>query len=182
MLFLLVIVAVIPLMIRMGVGRKPDPVELAALNVGPRRVIRITVEPNIQQTLSLHYHVIVDGRTVVEHAFFGTLPRTSPPPTFLTYTDEEGDLVGVAQASVPKRIIILHDFTTGESWPMRKVTYKPTDTEKRYPYYEEAEPILARGRALFERLQQAHSDEGLELLETMGMRPLTIPVYTETSD
>jgi hypothetical protein len=174
-IFLLVTVLAVPLMMRLGKGRAPEPVTITELDAGPGRVIRVTVEPNSQQTLSLHYHVEVDGQPQVEHAFFGTLPRTSPPPVLLIHREEGGDLVGLTQASVPNRIIILHDFATGESWPLRKVTYKDIDPNHIYPYYEEEEPIMARGEDLFTRLSQALPDQPLELLRTMGTRPLTVP-------
>lgn len=175
LLFVLVVVMAVPLMMRFGMGEKPDPVTLAELDCGPGRVIRITIEPNSQQTLSLHYHVDVDGQPRVGHAFFGTLPRTSPPPGFVIHAAEAGNLVGVAQASVPGRVIILHDFATGDSWPMRGVTYKDTDPQHLYPYYEEGESITARGEALFARLAKDNPDKTLELLDTLGMRPLSIP-------
>lgn len=175
LVFLLVAVMAVPLMMRLGMGEKPDPVILAELDAGPGRVIRVTVELNSQQTLSLHYQVEVDGHPVVEHAFFGTLPRTSPPPGFVIHTAEAGELVGIAQVSFPDRIIILHDFVTNDSWPMRSVTYKDIDPQHLYPYYEEGDSITARGEALFARLVKDNPDKPLELLDTLGMRPLSIP-------
>lgn len=174
-LFVLVAVMAVPLMMRLGLGEKPGPVVLAELDAGPGRVIRVTVELNTQQTLSLHYRVEVDGQATVEHAFFGTLPRTSPPPSFVLHTAEAGGLVGVSQASYPDRVIILHDFAGNDSWPMRMVTYKDTDPRRLYPYYEEADAITARGGALFARLVKDNPDTTLELLDTLGMRPLSIP-------
>lgn len=183
LLFVLVAVMAVPLMMRLGMGEEPEPVTLAELDAGPGRVIRITIELNTQQTLSLHYHVEVDGQLTVEHAFFGTLPRTSPPPSFVLHTAEAGNLVGVAQASYPDRVIILHDFTSNDSWPMRIVTYKDTDPQHLYPYYEEADAITARGEALFARLVEGNPDKTLELLDTLGMRPLSIPTaQAETGD
>ncbi len=174
-LFLILIVAVVPLVMRLRAGAVPDPVTLKELDAGSGRSVRITVEPNSQRTLSLHYHVDHPGQPPVEHAFFGTLPRTSPPPDFVTYTADDGDLIGIAQASVPNRIIILHDFASGDSWPLRIVTYKDTDPRHLYPYYEGEEQIMARGEAMFARLSDAHPDSSLELLRTMSSRPLTIP-------
>jgi hypothetical protein len=175
LIFVMVAVMAVPVMMRLGMGEEPEPVTLAELDAGPGRVVRITVEANTQQTLSLHYHVEVDGQSTIEHAFFGTLPRTSPPPSFVLHTAEAGDLVGIAQASYPDRIIILHDFAGNDSWPMRTVTYKDTDPQHLYPYYEEAESITARGEALFARLVKDNPDKPLELLDTLGMRPLSIP-------
>jgi len=175
--FILLTVLAVTFFTRMRKSSAPDPVTLHAIEFGPGRVIRITVEPNSQQTLSLHYHVDVAGEMVVEHAFFGTLPRTSPPPSFLTYTAAEGDLIGLAQEAAPNRIVILHDFATGDSFPHRSVTYKDSDTRKSYPYYEDEGPILARGEALFARLSADPTDPPLELLRTMASRPLTLPIH-----
>ncbi len=175
MVFVILIVAVVPLVLRLRMGQRPDPVMLSDLEVGPGRLIRITVEPNSQSTLSLHYHVNAQGEQVVEHAFFGTLPRTSPPPEFLTYSVEDGELVGVAQVSVPNRILLMHDFASGDSWPMRIVTYKDSDPKHHYPYYEEQAPLLARGDALFQRLSSGNPQGSLELLRTMSSRPLAFP-------
>ncbi|MEZ6193546.1 MAG: hypothetical protein R3C45_19935 [Phycisphaerales bacterium] len=183
LVFVMVAVMAVPVMMRLGMGEKPEPVTLAELDAGMGRVIRITIEANTQQTLSLHYHVMVDGQPTVEHAFFGTLPRTSPPPGFVLHTAESGNLVGVAQASYPDRIIILHDFTNNDSWPMRIVNYKDTDPQHLYPYYEEADSITTRGEALFARLVKDNVDKSLELLDTLGMRPLSIPtVQAETGN
>ena len=175
LIFVLVTVMAVPLVMRLRPGKQVDPVKITDLDVGSGRVFRITVESNSQQTLSLHYHVDIDGQPQIEHAFFGTLPRTAPPPGFVIHADESGDLVGLAQATVPDRIVILHDFATGESWPMRKVTYKDIDPQHIYPYYEEKESILARGEDMFARLGRALPDQELELLRTMGTRPLTVP-------
>lgn len=176
LIFLLVTVMAVPLFMLLGAGKQIEAAPITDLDVGPGRVLRITVESNTQRTLSLHYHVDVDDQPQIEHAFFGTLPRTSPPPGFVIYTAEAGDLIGIAQATVPDRIIILHDFAAGESWPMRKVTYKDIDPQHIYPYYEEEDSIMARGEDQFARLVQALPDRELELLRTMGTRPLTVPV------
>lgn len=175
LIFLLVAVMAVPLVMSLGSRKQIDPVKVTDLDVGAGRVFRITVETNFQQTLSLHYHVDIDGQPQIEHAFFGTLPRTSPPPDFVIYADGSGDLVGLAQVTVPDRIVIIHDFATGESWPMRKVNYKDNDPQHIYPYYEEKDSIVARGEAMFARLDQALPDQELKLLRTMGTRPLTVP-------
>ena len=176
-IFVLIAVMAVPLFTGLISSRKVDPIELASLDVGPARVIRITVEQNSQQTLSLHYYVEVDGQTVIDHAFFGTLPRTATPPSFVVYAPASGSggVVGIAQAAVPNRIVILHDFDTGESYPYRDATYKDTDPDHLYPYYEQQEAIEARGEALFVRLQEALPDTELDLLRTMGLRPLAVP-------
>lgn len=179
--FILLMIVAVSFFTRMRNNAAPEPVEITTLDLVPDRSIRITVEPNSQRTLSLHYHVKAGGQTQIDRAFFGTLPRTSPPPGFVTYTADGGDLVGLAQAVAPDRVIILHDFATGDSFPHRHVTYKDTDTRKSYPYYEDEEPILARGEALFERLVAGNPDHSLELLRTMASRPLSIPAYEPTS-
>jgi len=175
MVFVLLMVAVVPLMLRLRAGSQPEPVTIWELDAGTDRAIHITVEPNSQGTLSLHYHVAAGNDKKIDHAFFGTLPRTSPKPGFVTYTADEGELLGIAQAAAPHQIVILHDFADGESFPMQTVTFKDTDTHKSYPYYEEQDSILARGDALFDQLAQAHPDTTLTLLRTMGMRPLVLP-------
>lgn len=175
MIFVLLMVMAVPLVMRLRMGSAPEPVTLKTLDLGNDRVIRITIEPNSQRTLSLHYHVDVQGQSKIEHAFFGTLPRTATPPDFEIYRTEQGDLIGLAQAAAPDRIIILHDFASGDSWPYRSVTYKDTDTRKSYPYYENEEQIMARGEALFQRLADANPQPPLDLLRTMASRPLSIP-------
>ncbi len=174
-IFVLLMMMSVPLVMRLRKSTAPEPVQIQELDMGDGRGIRVTVKPNSQRTLSLHYHVDNPGKPSIENAFFGTLPRTSPPPSFVMYTADDGDLVGLAQASVPDRIVILHDFASGDSWPQRRVTYKDADTRKSYPYYEEEEQIMARGEAMFERLREANPQPALELLRTMASRPLSIP-------
>jgi hypothetical protein len=174
-IFMILIIGGMALVKGLRQNSAPELVTLNTLGVGDDRDIRITVELNQQKTLSLFYHVDIQGQTVVKRAFFGTLPRTATPPGFVTYDADQGNLLGIAQASVPNRIIILHDFTSGDSWPMRLVTYKDTDPKHLYPYREEEAPILTRGEALFSRLNEALPESELELLRTMSSRPLTIP-------
>lgn len=181
-IFILIAVMAVPVMMRFVKGKKIEPVTLAQLDAGPGRIVRITVEPNSQQTLSLHYHVTADGHTQIEHAFFGTLPRTSPPPSFRLYLAPGADLIGIAQDTAPDRIIILHDFASHESWPMRNVSYKETDPQHLYPYYEDQDAIMARGESLFARLDETLPEAHLQLLRSMGMRPLTLPDAEHASD
>lgn len=173
--FLAVMVLVLPFLMRMGSGGHVEPVLIKSIDLGEGHTIDVTVEPNSQQTLSLHYTARVGDKTQVEHAFFGTLPRTAPPPKFVVYRAEDGQLIGLAQAAAPKQVVIVHDFVSGDSFPHRHVTYKDTDPQHDYPYYEEMEPILARGDALFDRLRLGVGDDALQLLRTMGTRPLTMP-------
>jgi hypothetical protein len=174
-IFVLLTIALVQLMFSVGKGSKPEPVTITELDAGGGRTIRITVETNSQGTLSLHYHVAQGEEVLIEHAFFGTLPRTSPPPGFVMYFADNNNLIGIAQAADPEQIVILHDFTDGQSFPMRAVTYKDTDTLKSFPYYEKEGPILLRGDALFTRLAKDNPDTPLRLMRTMGMRPLVLP-------
>lgn len=174
-IFVLVAVMAASFLLPMGRGKEVPSVPLGTLDFGQGRAMDFTVEPNSQQTLSLHYTARAGDQVQVEHAFFGTLPRTSPPPTFIAVTPEGSPLVAVAQASAPKQIVILHDFANQESFPQRLVSYKDTDPEHLYPYFEDQESILARGDALFGRLQQLVPDGDRQLLRTMGTRPLVIP-------
>ncbi len=175
-IFIAVAILAAPYLIRLGPGKEVPPVVLATLQFEQGRAIRFTVERNSQQTLSLHYDALIDQQPQVEHAFFGTLPLSAPPPAFVIYAAEQGDILAIAQATAPDQVILIHDFTTGDSFPHRRVSYKDTDPQHIYPYFEEQDAILERGDALFARLQAAMPpDSQLTLLRTMGTRPLTMP-------
>lgn len=96
-----------------------------------------------------------------EH-FFATLPPERQPPAFVAHVSDDGAVVGVAAASDPDGLLILHDFERDESWPRR------TEVETR----EDLEPRAAR---LFARLKHGlPEDEGerLRLVEAEDIRPL----------
>lgn len=138
------------------------------LPAGEGRVIRITVRLVLGSMQGLYYQALSQGQTAVEPAFFGSVPVGQPLPTFiLHHSQQRGDLVGVAQADHPDQILILHDFSQGQSWPAHDGT-------------ESVEELEARGQAMLAQLEVDSISEPLQLLRAQGLRPLpTSPPATQ---
>jgi hypothetical protein len=106
-------------------------------------------------TQALYYEVHTGGQTRVPIAFFGgaALSQRIAEESFTTITGEGGILVGVAYASDPKAILILHDFATDETWPKGGYSEHFTATHQ-------------RGRKLLDRLREASGTPDLRLADT----------------
>lgn len=172
--FILVVLISIPLVSLLLKG-KPEPAQpLVTLQVSEGREIHISSRLVVGGAISLYYEPVTTDQPARPKAapdpdapefpaFFGTLPVDAPRVRFVTYTADEGSLVGVAQAERPHHLIILHDFASGASWPA-------------YPRWADMDYLEAQAQVLFPRLKAAHPDEPLELLEAENMfRPLTLP-------
>ena len=80
-------------------------------------------------------------------ASIGATGRTVTAEDFRVISGKQGKLVGVAFASEPARIVIIHDFTAPESWPGGG----SSDERRR------------RGQRLLETLRKENVSENLEL-------------------
>ena len=94
-----------------------------------------------------------------ERAFFGTLPKDRRPPRFVAHVSADREVVGIAASSDPGAILILHDFSTGESWPRHAVREGATQLEQ-------------RGRRLLAQLKGGASKPNLHLVKAEGLRRL----------
>jgi hypothetical protein len=95
---------------------------VVTLDCGAGRRIVITASSSWECARPVHYRVVVDGKTVVPTHFIDCCDGNAEPLEILKFRlvqAEEGNLVGVIEESVSGeiRLVILHDFDKGESWP-----------------------------------------------------------------
>jgi hypothetical protein len=119
---LLVVVAVISIYVAIGGwGRRewiPRPQRWITLDCGEGREIVIWLDFRSEDAPSLYYEVIVNDKVVTKMCFCFVV--SSPSNTDLhLLSAENGNLVGVVEGTPPdcSKVVILHDFSTGESWP-----------------------------------------------------------------
>ena len=102
----------------------------------------------------LYYEVKNVDKVLVERRFICTQMDTGKHSNFKIITARGGNLVGVFQESRPDSIIVLHDFTSQQTWPAVL-----SDSES---YVE----TRNRGNALLALLQQEHNELRLKLNES----------------
>ena len=95
-----------------------DYCPVAALEAGPGRVIKISKAMEWEVTRPFYYEVEVGGRVVVPRTYMTGCCRRQGAPEFGLLFSEDRDLVGVVWAERPGVLLLLHDFSTGENWPM----------------------------------------------------------------
>ena len=102
---------------------------------------------------SLYYEIHTGGETRVPMAFFGgTAIGDKINQDSFTLIGEK-DLLGVAFASDPKAVLIMHDFATDETWP-------------KAGYSEHFSATHQRGERLIQRLREETSTKDLKLGDT----------------
>ncbi len=94
--------------------------KLCELRVGEKRRILIRAASYAEVNQNLFYEVRIGDRTVVPGCWFTAWHRDTTEgddPAFRVVSAEGGELVGVVEINTPEEILILHDFSTGYSWP-----------------------------------------------------------------
>ena len=169
LLFVVLVMASVPLVSHLlksdEAAPPPDAPVVQTLELEDDRRVHITsrtVQPLMATRLALYYETepASSAGDAPQPAFFGSLPPSREPPRFLVHRTSDGELVGVAAASDPNALLILHDFETGASWP-------------RHDLVEGQEQLDARGQQLLERLRSDLPEgEELHLVRAEGLRPL----------
>ena len=100
----------------------------------------------------MYYEVHAGEQVRVPMAYFGgtEIGKSITRDSFTVLGKEESDLVGVAFAWDPKSILILHNFSTGETWPKAGYTEHFSSTHD-------------RGKRLLDRLRQESEMPDLQL-------------------
>lgn len=122
------------------------------LDAGGGRSIVMLVDNKPDSVQTLYYRVEADGKIILPQSFFmsewGGIETDQL--RFKTLSGKGGKLIGVVEEAQPAKILILHDFDSGGSWP------GGCDTEKRTECRQKARTLLAE-------LQKEHPTAGLEL-------------------
>ncbi len=181
-LFIVIILAAIPLINRLlnRGAEKATPLKTAqTIDLGEHRQLQIVtkaIQPLMHPRIGLYYRVKTPADTEKQAdkqankqankqpgkqapAFFGSLPPDQEIPTFVAHVGRDGNLIGIAAASDPDAVLIVHDFATGQSWP-------------RHGLYEDVHQLQARGQKMLKRLNKALPNQTLWLVDAEDIRPL----------
>jgi len=81
------------------------------------RQLIIFVERDWEGTQGYYYEVRQGGRAVIPLSHLVGRGRRDPRPEFDLATAQDGDLAAVTTRADPDKVLILHDFKTGFSYP-----------------------------------------------------------------
>lgn len=98
---------------------------VAVFDVGKQRSLFVLTEVLPEAPVqSYYYRVRIGDRIVVQSHYihYGSLWSKRPDlihkrPNFVLVTAQNGNLVGLIEKSEPRVVLVVHDFTSGESWP-----------------------------------------------------------------
>ena len=96
----------------------------------------------------LYYRVVEDGVTVVPATYFDTLGDVTPRYTTVS---DGAFLFGVIDEHEPNLMLLMHDFSTGETWPRRALA-------------DDGSIATARGKKMIAALHKAHPNTSYSLL------------------
>jgi len=90
---------------------------LKRLSVGADRSIIISADEMAEISKGVYYEVRVGEKTVRPKRLFCYSATDPDSLSFKTLSAAEGNLVGVYEESQPERMLVLHDFSRGVTWP-----------------------------------------------------------------
>lgn len=123
---------------------------LKRLPVGENRSIIILADTAPEITSTISYQVMVGDQTVVSTCRICNAAKDPGSLSFKTLSASGGNLIGVFEETDPERIVVLHDFSNGLSWP-------------RGAPDEWSPSITTRGDKLLKRMQQEYPNSNLGL-------------------
>lgn len=100
---------------------------IAEVDVGNGRAILIEGQTYHDEGQELRYSVRDNGNILVHNAYLA-LCGGIDTASFNVLSADQGDLVVLTETSAPRFIVILHDFTSGYSYP-RDVTWPHSDSK-----------------------------------------------------
>lgn len=117
--------------------------EVATIPAGNGRSIIISTDRACEISCSIYYEVKVGDQTVASTCRIcsGDAESLMFKPLFAN----DGNLVGVYEETRPERLLLLHDFSTGMSWPASLPTEWSSETD-------------SRGAKLLEAFQNDHPE------------------------
>jgi hypothetical protein len=93
--------------------------EVATIDCGNNREIVITADRSWEIAQPIYYLVRVDGQIVVPTTYIGNNDPDNDPSNlrFRKFTTFGGNLVGIAYEDKPSDYLIVHDFSSNDSFP-----------------------------------------------------------------
>jgi hypothetical protein len=131
--------------------------EIARLNCGGTREVRLLASNDTEPLQSILYQVYENGNPLLEHrSHVGSVGHPVAPGdlAFSVLSSSDNSLIGIATASRHNIVFALHDFSTGKSWPGK---WEGTWTDQQL----EARDMLAK-------LQASHTNLHLRLIQDVN--------------
>ena len=96
--------------------------EVARLNVGEGRSIIISAKRFPDDTQPIYYQVAVNGRAVISPTYISSEEPVDVKHFHLRIVkNNDGSIAGVIEEKLPQKILVLHNFATGQTWPRCEV-------------------------------------------------------------
>ncbi len=121
-----------------------------SLPAGAGRSIVILTHDDYEISRGIYYQVNIGEETVVSTCWICGAAKDPNSLNYKIISALDGDLVGVYEETNPERILVLHEFSTGRSWPRGGPEEWTRDTNN-------------RGETLLEQLQQEYPDSNFRL-------------------
>jgi hypothetical protein len=139
---------------------------VTSIPAGAGRAIVISTDQACEISCSIYYEVKVGDETAASTCRICSGDADSL--TFHAVYASGGNLVGVYEDTQPNRLLLLHDFNTGWSWPRSTPTESSSDTD-------------SRAQKLLDAFQKDHPDRNFTLSwgEACGVRRLSAYGLTE---
>ena len=120
-------------------------------------------ETGAEITSTIFYQVKIGDQTVVSTYRICNAAKDPRSLSFKTLSTSGGNLIAVYEETNPERIVVLHDFSEGKSWPLGAP--------------EENDAAIARtGERLLKKLQQEYVNSNFSLNgEACGITSSTTP-------
>jgi hypothetical protein len=135
--------ALLLILTSLSCGRAEGEYELAKIDLDPHRSIEILASETMEVSQALYCQVSVDGKVVVP-IFLICSGHDSGKLKFAAITAKNGELVGVFEQRFPDEILVLHDFSSNQTWPLDR--FKSLEASERLK------------EELLQELQAEHND------------------------
>jgi len=134
---------------------------LKRLPAGENRSIIILADTGAEITSTIFYQVKIGDQTVVSTYRICNAAKDPRSLSFKTLSASDGNLIAVYEETNPEKIVVLHDFSEGKSWP-------------RGAPEENDAASTGTGERLLKKLQQEYANSNLTLNgEACGVKSLT---------
>ena len=123
---------------------------LQRLPAGDNRSLIVLAESAAEISTSIYYQIRIGDETVVSTCRICGAAKDPDSLNFKILSASSGNLIALYEETDPERILALHDFSRGKSWPRGA----PDEWD---------DDINNRGERLLEQLQQEYPNSNLRL-------------------
>jgi hypothetical protein len=92
--------------------------DVSELDAGESRSIVISAERYYEDGQPIYYQVDVGKHSVVQRTYLSSIdPKDVKSLQLKLVSNKDRSLIGVVDEKLPQKIWLLHNFSTGETWP-----------------------------------------------------------------